>query len=104
MATAKQALSGLWNASFASTSAVASAATAVATTVELVASYADDALADRKVEQQIDALDRVDRVCEDKARVIAERRFAHEAWAAKNEAKAALFNDALKDLKAKIAA
>lgn len=98
MATARQALSGVWNAGISLTNAVTTSATAIDFGAQVLASYAREMAHERNIEEAVNAASLKQRVIETAAQAMVDNRLQIVSWIGNDPAKKEMYDLALKEI------
>lgn len=102
MATARQAISGIWNAGISVTNAVTTTATAVDYGAQVLASYAREMAHERRIEEAVNAATLEQRVIENSAMQMVENRLQIVSWIGNDPAKQQMYETAVSEINNRI--
>lgn len=98
MATARQALSGVWNAGISLTNAVTTSATAIDFGAQVLASYAREMAHERSIEEAVNAASLKQRVIETAAQAMVDNRLQIVTWIGNDPTKKEMYETALSEI------
>lgn len=102
MATARQAISGVWNAGISITNAVTTTASAVDFGAQVIASYAREMAHERNIEEAVNAASLQQRVVENSAMAMVENRLQIVQWIGNDPTKKEMYETAISEINARL--